>query len=337
MSINISSGHALRAALSFSVVTGKPLELEGILENRSEKGLSRDKLELVNVLAEGVAAKIEGNEENSTELKFNPQQEWHQRTINTSLKGAISLFFDGVLLPILLSGKRTTINIEGLTHPKNAPSLIFFKELVLRMLKPYIQRLSIEIEKDNLYPKKSKVKIVLEGKKFEEEIPKLNIVYYPELIALKAYLVGSNHDVIERSRSFLELGLQPKPIIHTTLVQGEGMAYFLSAFFGDEEGFDNDKPFVIGKDGLCKDADEFIDISKKFSDLKDSKFLDSYTTELLLPFLSFVGGSMPAEEITIEMQAIMDVAIEMLNVVFSHKDGILTCDGYSGIDEEIMP
>ena len=148
--MKVPTDAALRSALSFSVVTGKDIELKEILSSSSIAGLSEEKIELINILTQGTEAIVEGLEEHSTHLLFKPQHFWNQKLIETSIDDSITLFLDGLLLPILFSGKRTTIFVDGLLYSPEAPSTIFFQESILRLLKPYIQRVSLQIEKNVL-------------------------------------------------------------------------------------------------------------------------------------------------------------------------------------------
>ncbi len=334
-SVQVKSGQILRTALAYSVLTGKPITLTDILINRSLKGLSADKVTYINALAKGTEATISGVGIGSTTITFKPRSSWSTRHVELNLDGSVVLGIDALLLPLLFSGKRTTITLTGLTHPISAPSIIFYKELFFRFLKPYLQRGTITIDKDGLFPTKGTVTCVIEGKYTTSDIfPKLKIIPKQELIAIKGVIGCADEKSLDRGKALVELAIKPKPHIQTKNFSGEGISIFLSAFYGDDGNYDNDHPFIKGFDDLIDQPDDLIKKSRLFKDIMNKYSLDEYTAELLLPLLSLVGGKIPIFTLKSQMNEIIDLAKKMLGVTFTFSNGFLSCDGYYNLIEE---
>src|SRR5262245_5072704 len=110
-------GQILRTALSLSLATRTPVQIENIRAQRKNAGLLRQHLTAVLAATEIGAAEVQGASLGSTSLTFNPKSVRageYRFAIGTA--GSGTLVFQTILPALLRASAPSRVTIEGGTH-----------------------------------------------------------------------------------------------------------------------------------------------------------------------------------------------------------------------------
>jgi RNA 3'-terminal phosphate cyclase (ATP) len=141
-------GQILRAALSLSAITGRPLRIERIRAARRIPGLAAQHLTAVRAAAALCAATLSGDTLGSTCLEFTPEAAVvaGDYIFDVSLAreggsaGAVMLVLQTVLLPLALAASDSRVELYGGTHMAWSPPFDYVQHVWL----PALARLGIE-------------------------------------------------------------------------------------------------------------------------------------------------------------------------------------------------
>ncbi|MFN8391947.1 MAG: RNA 3'-terminal phosphate cyclase [Bdellovibrionota bacterium] len=146
-------GQILRSALTLSVLSGKPFEIERIRANRSKPGLMRQHLAAVKAAQAICEAKVAGDDVGSSELRFEPRKVRpgdYEFAIGTA--GSAMLVFQTVLLPLLCAESASKVRIQGGTHNPFAPPFDYVEQCFVPLLRKMGASLSLELVRPGFYP-----------------------------------------------------------------------------------------------------------------------------------------------------------------------------------------
>jgi RNA 3'-phosphate cyclase len=149
------SGTILRLAVALSAITGQPLHIYNIRQNRPQPGLKAQHLEAVLTAAKLCDAEINGATLNSRELWFRPREIRSgnfEAEIGTA--GSISMLLMTVL-PICVFAKDTVrLHVtKGGTDVSHSPTINYVRNVILTVLKQMGLDASIIVHKYGYYPK----------------------------------------------------------------------------------------------------------------------------------------------------------------------------------------
>ena len=146
-------GQILRTALSLSLVTGIPFQIENIRAGRKNSGLLRQHLTAVMAAAEIGSAKVEGASLGASSLVFIPgavRGGEYRFAVGTA--GSGTLVFQTILPALLLADTPTRVVIEGGTHNLAAPPFDFLDRAFLPLLRRMGAKVSLKLERYGFYP-----------------------------------------------------------------------------------------------------------------------------------------------------------------------------------------
>ncbi len=148
-------GQVLRTALSLAAILGQPVEILNIRAGRKQPGLRPQHVQSVRAAAAICNARLEGVQEHSRELRFEPQTppQPGAYVFDIGTAGAATLVLQTVLLPLALSGGRSSVVVRGGTHVAWSPLFDYVEQVYL----PALAALSIdcraELVKWGFYPR----------------------------------------------------------------------------------------------------------------------------------------------------------------------------------------
>jgi RNA 3'-terminal phosphate cyclase (ATP) len=153
-------GQILRTALTLSVLTGIPVHLRNIRAGRREPGLAPQHLTAVHALVRISQAEIEKVHLRSTEILFRPGSEAQsgEYTFDVSefaqggSAGAVTLIFQGLLLPLCFARGNSRINLVGGTHVPWSPSYDYLTDVYLPTVATMGFHASCRLERWGFYP-----------------------------------------------------------------------------------------------------------------------------------------------------------------------------------------
>ncbi len=129
-------GQMVRTTVAMSTVTGIPVHLTRIRENRPTNGLSRQHVAAVNAVAQMTGSEVEGCRIGSGDLTFIPgDDQVYNLDINISSAGSISLVLQAMLLAARNHTQKLTVDICGGTNVMWAPPIDYYQTLLFPMMK----------------------------------------------------------------------------------------------------------------------------------------------------------------------------------------------------------
>lgn len=146
-------GQVLRTALTLSILTKTPIELINIRANRHRPGLLRQHFTAVKAAQEISNAKTEGVELGAKRIRFSPSEVKsgdYNFVIGTA--GSTVLVAQTIVPLLALAKTPSSITFEGGTHNGMSPSLCFFKESYLAVLKEMGVNTSVKTRSLGFYP-----------------------------------------------------------------------------------------------------------------------------------------------------------------------------------------
>ena len=320
-------GQILRTALALSALTQQPFTLENIRAKREKTGLKPQHLAAVNAVKKLCEATTEGAELGSQKLIFQPKA-IHSKKINIDIgtAGATTLVIQALMLPALFADKNTNITITGGTDVKMAPSAHYIQEVFIPQIKKYAEEINFKLTKRGYYPAgggeiiiKIKPRFALKEKTLQDIRAKLSEAQQIKLNEQGKLLTirGVSHAsadlqearVAERqghaAQSYLAKQYSCPISIRNEYAQtpstGTGITLW-AVFSKKQDDIDDKNPIIIGADALGEKGIPAENIGetcaqKLYTFIQSGTALDTHLSDMLIPFLPLVSGSIikPAE------------------------------------------
>jgi RNA 3'-phosphate cyclase len=146
-------GQILRTALVLSLLTDQPFRIENIRLGRPKPGLKPQHLRICQALSTMSDSRSEGLALGSLTLTFYPGAVHggiYGFEIGTA--GAIPLFLQTILPATMFADGPTTLVVTGGTDVRGAMMMDFYSEVILPFLRPYAQRLELQVSEHGFYP-----------------------------------------------------------------------------------------------------------------------------------------------------------------------------------------
>ncbi len=133
----------VRTSVAMSTVTGIPVHLTRIRENRPTNGLSKQHVAAVKAVAQMAGSEVEGCMVGSGDLLFYPgEDQVYDIDVNITSAGSISLVLQAMLLAARNNRNRLTVDINGGTNVMWAPPIDSYSALLF----PMMSRMGIEAD-----------------------------------------------------------------------------------------------------------------------------------------------------------------------------------------------
>ncbi|MEA3399316.1 MAG: RNA 3'-terminal phosphate cyclase [Patescibacteria group bacterium] len=335
------SGTLLRSALILSSVTKIPFEMINCISNREKKGLGKSHIKTIELFQQSTDAEVKGLGLGSQIISFNPKKTFSKKKIIIERSsGSVSLILQALITASLFSKNKTTIVARGGTHLDRTPSLSSLRETFLRLIHKYTEenKLFIENIAFSFEDEGSSTTVI---KPRETDITSIPLIIdAQELVMIKGEFLASKSlakiNLLESFSRIAELGLKSYevPVRITTRYSESNidcLNMHLFAYYGDEQGFDNDKAVVISADKrIEKDFMErqVYDLLDSFKNRLLNKALDPFIVDALIPIVALLGGTLESEEINERILGSIYVAEKILDVKFEIDSNVISCKGY---------
>lgn len=146
-------GQILRTALSLSLCLQHPFRIVNIRLHRRKPGLQRQHLAAVRAAAAIGMAAVEGDELDSTTLSFTPGEvAGGNYRFDIGSAGSTTLVLQTLVLPLLMAGSPSRLELCGGTHNPLAPSFDFMQQAFLPLLAKMGAKVEIELARPGFYP-----------------------------------------------------------------------------------------------------------------------------------------------------------------------------------------
>lgn len=147
-------GSILRLATALSAVTGQPLTVRNIRENRPRPGLAPQHLTGLKALARLFSAHTQGIELGSTWIKFVPRSpDLGRLSVDVGTAGSVGLMLQSLMIALPFTGRMTEVTLTGGTHVRWAPNLDYLENITLPILGEMGYECNLTMLSPGYYPK----------------------------------------------------------------------------------------------------------------------------------------------------------------------------------------
>lgn len=302
-------GSLVRVALALSCLTQKPFRVKEIRKGRSQPGLKNQHLYGIKALKELCNAKVKGDFLGSTELEFIPDKISAKNIdINIGTAGSITLVLQSILLPLIFSGKKITLNITGGTDTKWSPQMDYTREVFLSYIKNFAE-IEIELIRRGYYPKgNGRISITINSKDKEYnsgKLSKLNLIERGSIVGIEGKSHASSDlktaNVAERQAEAAgkvirkEYNINPSIDIEYCQSDSPGSGISLWAVFSNGA--------IIGSDCLGEKGKKSEIVGEEaakniIKEIGSGAVVDRNMADQILPYLAIAKGSIKTSEIT---------------------------------------
>jgi RNA 3'-terminal phosphate cyclase (ATP) len=144
-------GQVVRTAIALSAVTGIPVEITRIRENRKRPGLGNQHCAAVRAVAASCDARVSGNAPGSRKLQFLPGPIKNTSvSIDVGTAGSIPLILQA-WLPVTLE-KGGALEVKGGTEVPLSPTIDYLTEVFLPALGSLAAGIVVEVRQRGYYP-----------------------------------------------------------------------------------------------------------------------------------------------------------------------------------------
>lgn len=291
------SGTILRLSVAISAITGKPLHISNIRDNRPKPGLKPQHLEAVLTAGKLCNAKIKGVELNSKEIWFTPKKNKGGKfssTIGTA--GSITALIMTILPICAFSTNSVTIQItKGGTDVSHSPTINYMKFVLLPTLRKLGVQATIQLLSYGYYPKG--MGAVIFRTKPSQYLHPINLNKFGKIKYVKGLSVSTflkNRNVAQRqaitAASYLkQFGIQSDiTILNDTsnpFQKGSSIALWAKTTTGA----------IIGADAIGDRKKSSEEVGREaakrlISDINSKATVDENLSDMLVPFIALTKG-----------------------------------------------
>ncbi|MDF0591778.1 RNA 3'-terminal phosphate cyclase [Candidatus Methanocrinis natronophilus] len=125
-------GQIVRTAAALSAVTGYPVRIKRIRENRPKPGLSPQHATAIKALARVADGEVEGAEPGSSELRFRPKDlVGGDYDVDIGTAGSVTLLIQCLLPALVFADSPSTLTVRGGTDVKWSPTIDYLSQVAL--------------------------------------------------------------------------------------------------------------------------------------------------------------------------------------------------------------
>ncbi len=147
-------GQITRTSLTLSVITGKAVEITDIRANRKPPGLKMQHLTAVKAVRSICRGKLEGAEEGSRRLVFEPGKIVGGRyDFNIGTAGCTTLVAQTILPILIIADKKSEVRITGGTHVLKSPGYDYFEKVFIPAINLMGAKVESRMLRSGYYPK----------------------------------------------------------------------------------------------------------------------------------------------------------------------------------------
>ena len=319
-------GQILRTALSLSLATQKPFQIENIRAGRKNAGLLRQHLTAVLAAAEIGSAQVEGAELGSSALTFVPNSiRAGEYRFAVGTAGSATLVFQTILPALLRADAPTRVAIEGGTHNFAAPPFDFLDRTFLPLIRRMGAHVSLKLDRYGFYPAGGG-RIVAEIEPCRELKP-LNLGERGEIRSKRATAIVANLSdriaarEIEKIASMMSVTSEGT-IVSTKESPGPGNLVFIE--IESEEVTEVFSAF--GRLGVVAESVAAEAVRRAREYLVSRAVAGEYLTDqLMLPLALAAGGTFTATKLSRHAKTNQDVIGMFLPVRFEVEEGRDCC------------
>lgn len=316
-------GQILRTALSFSAISGRPIEIHSIRGGRPKPGLQAQHLVCVQAAAAVCEAEVKGGAVGSMFLSFQPGKgaEPGDYRFDIGTAGSTNLVLQ-TLFPILsMCPEPSHVTVTGGTHNPKAPTVDYLREVFAPTVSHFGWHLDVECPVPGFYPGGGGR---IEAKISPAEPLAFDLDAFPEEHVLKAVIHSSldREDLFLRSKAAIadrhepdSAGIQFEKIFQTGPSPGIAASLFAIAGY-HRAGF---TALGARQKSMEVVSNEVYDEYEKWRKLEPA--VDEHLADQLVPLAALTQGqsSWRAQTVTDHLRTVLQL-VEWFEMGTTHLD-----------------
>lgn len=147
-------GQLVRTAVALSAVSGRPVKITNIRENRPKPGLKPQHLKALETAARICSARVSGLSPGSTEFSFAPVEiRGGKYRIDIGTAGSIPLLLQCLMPALPFSEEKIELTVRGGTDVAWSPTIDYLQHVTLRALEKMGYAGRVKLRERGYYPK----------------------------------------------------------------------------------------------------------------------------------------------------------------------------------------
>jgi RNA 3'-phosphate cyclase len=147
-------GQVARTSVGLSCVTGKPVRISRIRENRPQPGLKAQHMKGIEAAARLCGGKVRGLSIGSKSVEFSPGKiKGGSLSVNVGTAGSVGLVLQTLMIPAIHAGKGVEIHVTGGTDVSWSPTIGFIQNVKIPVLEKMGCSVRVELRKRGYFPK----------------------------------------------------------------------------------------------------------------------------------------------------------------------------------------
>ena len=287
-----AAGRSSRSAVALSAVTGIPVEITRIRENRNKPGLGYQHCAAVRAAAGACQGQMEGNEPGSRRLSFIPKAiRKAECAVDVGTAGSIPLVIQAWLPVALVKGG--VLEVTGGTEVPSSPTIDYFEKVLIPALGVEEGAITVTVMKRGYYPAGGGVVRV----KVQPADPAPIDIKKDMSCGIRSCSSGLPSHVAERqaSRAHLLLGRTLGRDLPVEILRSEGPSIGSSCtVWCGAKGASS-----LGRPGLPAESVGEAAATNLIREIRSPGEVDSHLSDQLLLYLARYGGCYTASEYTL--------------------------------------
>lgn len=312
-------GQIVRTAAALSAVTGEPVRITRIRENRPNPGLSPQHVSAISALAMISEARTEGVRPGSVKMTFRPGEvKGGKFGIDIGTAGSITLLIQCLLPALVFADGPSTLTIRGGTDVKWSPTIDYLSMVALPAFAEFGVRSQLKCERRGYYPRGGgMVTLVI----FPSNLKRAELSAFP-IEGAEGRSHSSNlpeHVARRQSEAAIDVldqaGIAARIECETSALPSTGSGITI---WSGRKGAS-----ALGERGLLAEKVGRAAAEDLVAELGSKAAVDRHLADQLVPYLALAGGSYTAPEVTRHASTNIWTATRFLDVEISVDEGEL--------------
>jgi RNA 3'-phosphate cyclase len=301
----------LRTALALSALTGRSFRFENIRARRDRPGLAPQHLTGVKGVAEICHAIVEGDNEGSTSLSFEPGSvEAGDYRFDVGTAGSITLVLQACMLACARTRARTEFDILGGTNVRMSPPSDYLEHVLFPFLRAMGYEIDVKVPARGFYPQGGGELIV--GIAKGEHILPLDLGYRGRFIGINGVCFTQKlpEHIAERMASTARKTLVGHAPVKLSMDRRQGHSIGAGIFLWAEYENTILAGDALGERGVSSEKLGEMAAITLLREMNSTGTMDVHAADQILPYLSLAAG--PSMFLVNELSMHFHTQVEMI-------------------------
>lgn len=325
-------GQVVRTSLALAAVRGERLVIENVRANRDEPGLKAQHLACVRALADMTEATVEGDEQASERVVFEPAEDaprGGEYEVEVGTAGAVTLVAHAVLPAALHADGDVKFRIRGGTHVRWSPTFEHLERVFLPILREAGAEVSVGLIRRGHYPQGGgEIVLRVSPSSLSPVEPRRGELRRIEGVShacgLPEHIVERQADSVREVLAELDVPVEIEEIHVEEEVPSKGTAVTLIGDAGTRLGGS-----ALGERGKPAEEVGREAAEKLVEAIESGADVDGYVADQLVPYVALAGGSYDAPRVTSHLETNVEITSNFAEVSL---DGTLVSKNNKGQD-----